>query len=91
FSDSIASAMRGIGAMIRETLGPKAEELVTRFGALFEELDRAFQEIAKSPLGEFFTALINVVGVLIDVLLRLAGAGIIASIGALLDVISGIV
>ncbi|MFZ5667188.1 MAG: phage tail tape measure protein [Pseudomonadota bacterium] len=90
FSDSIGSAMRGIGAMIQETLGPKAEELITRFGALFEELDRAFREIANSPIGQFFTTLIDIVGVLIDVLLRLAGAGIIAAIGALLDVVSGI-
>ncbi|MFN3819951.1 phage tail tape measure protein [Blastomonas sp.] len=90
FSDSIASAMRGIGAMIRETLGPKAEALISRFGALFEELDRAFREIADSPLGQFFTMLIDIVGVLIDVLLRLAGAGIIAAIGALLDVITGV-
>lgn len=91
FSDSIGSALRGIGAMIRDTLGPKAEELVNRFAALFAELEQAFRDVAASPIGQFFTTLIDIVGVLIEVLLRLVGAGVIAGIGALIDMISGIV
>ncbi|ESZ88359.1 MAG: hypothetical protein Q27BB25_04660 [Blastomonas sp. CACIA14H2] len=91
FSDSIGSALRGIGAMIRDTLGPKAEELVNRFAALFAELEQAFRDVAASPIGQFFTMLIDIVGVLIEVLLRLVGAGVIAGIGALIDMISGIV
>ncbi len=74
FSDSIGSALRGIGAMIRDTLGPKAEELVNRFAALFAELEQAFRDVAASPIGQFFTMLIDIVGVLIEVLLRLVGA-----------------
>lgn len=90
FSDSIASAMRGIGAMIRDTLGPKAEELVNRFAALFVDLEQAFEDLADSPIGEFFTMLVDIVGVLIDVLLRLGGQMVISGIGALIDMVTGI-
>lgn len=90
FSDSIGSALRGIGAMIRDTLGPKAEELVNRFAALFAELEQAFRDVAASPIGQFFTMLIDIVGVLIEVLLRLVGSGVIAGIGALIDMITGL-
>lgn len=90
FSDSIGSALRGIGAMIREELGPKAEELINRFASLFAELDKAFQDIAASPIGTFFKMLTDIVGVLIEVLLRLVGSGIVAGIGALIEMITGI-
>jgi hypothetical protein len=90
FSDSIGSALRGIGAMIREELGPKAEQLINRFAGLFVELEQAFQDIAASPIGAFFKTLTDIVGVLIEVLLRLVGSGIIAGISALIDMVTGL-
>lgn len=91
FSDSIGSALRGIGAMIREELGPRAEQLLNQFAALFADIGQAFEDVANSPIGEFFKMLIDIVGTLIEVLLRIVGAGVIAGIGALMDLISGIV
>ncbi len=90
FSDSIGSSLRFIAAQIRETLGPKAEELVNRFAALFAELDQAFKDIAASPIGEFFKFLSVAIEVAIELLLRLVGAGVIAGIGALIDMITGL-
>ncbi|PXW67901.1 uncharacterized protein DUF3380 [Blastomonas natatoria] len=90
FSDSIGSALRGVGAMIREELGPKAEALLDRLASLFADLDQAFQDIAASPIGDFFKMVTDIVGVLIEVLLRLVGSGIIAGIGALIDMVTGI-
>lgn len=90
FRDDIASAMRAIAAMIQETLGPKVQELITRFAAMFGEIQQAFEDVANSPIGQFFEALTDIVGVLIDVLLRLTGSAIIAGIGALIDLITGV-
>jgi hypothetical protein len=90
FRDNIASALRGIAAMMRDTLGPKAQELISRFSAMFAEIEQAMQDVADSPIGQFFEALTDIVGVLIEVLLRLTGSAIIAGIGALIDLITGV-
>lgn len=90
FSDSISTAMRSVGEMIRETLGPKAEELLNRLAGVFNEVQQAMADVAKSPLGQFFNDLTKYAGFLVEALLALGGAAIIWGIGQVIDLVTAI-
>lgn len=90
FSDGIMSAMRGIGSMIREQLGPKVEELLDRLAGIINEVGKAFDDVASSEIGQFFEAVIKIAGVLVDLLLRLGGQAIVWSIGKVIDLVIAI-
>ncbi|MDE8651870.1 hypothetical protein [Novosphingobium album (ex Liu et al. 2023)] len=90
FKDNVADALRSIGDMAQQTLGPKLEQLFSRLGEIVDTVTRGFEKFAASPVGQAIGTLIELFGRLIEVILELGGSAIVSAIGSLLDLINSV-
>lgn len=91
FRDDIVEAFQNIGKFAAEALGPRMTELVSQVTMLFTDLGQVLEDFASSSLGEAFASLFETIGDVIRILIELGGAAVVTAIGALLDLISGVV
>ena len=91
FRDDIVEAFQNIGKFAAEALGPRKTELVSQVTMLFADLGQVLEDFASSSLGQAFASLFETIGDVIRILIELGGAAVVTAIGALLDLISGVV
>ncbi|MFC3097380.1 phage tail tape measure protein [Alteraurantiacibacter palmitatis] len=87
FREEIGNAFRIIGQLAEQYLGPKLDQL----WAAFDRLGAAFRQLADGPLGQLILAFGDVLGPVIERLITLFGAGMVAIVGAVIDAVTAIV
>ncbi|MBB4857201.1 hypothetical protein HNO88_000508 [Novosphingobium chloroacetimidivorans] len=88
FSDRITSALRDVLSEAREALGPRLEAMFGKLGDLVDTITRGFDRMAASPIGQFISRIIGLLGDLIEWLVEVGGSAVIQAIGAAVDTIN---
>ncbi len=88
FSDRITSALRDLLSEAREALGPRLDAMFGKLGDLVDTITRGFDRMAASPIGQFISQIIILLGDLVEWLVEVGGSAVIQAIGAAVDTIN---